>query len=107
MLATTSDFNGSKTDTDFSPRVSLSWYPNPQQHIYASYSQGFKGGSFDPRAQTTGAPDLDGDGTVSPEEIFAFMSFDPETVSSYELGIKSSWLDNRCQRVRHYNRNMP
>ena len=95
VLATTSDFNGSKTDTDFSPRVSLSWYPNPQQHIYVSYSEGFKGGSFDPRAQSTGAPDLDGDGTVSPEEIFAFMSFDPETVTSYELGIKSSWLDNR------------
>ncbi len=95
MLATTSDFNGSKTDTDFSPRVSLSWYPNPQQHLYVSYSEGFKGGSFDPRAQTSGAPDLDGDGTVSPEEIFAFMSFDPETVTSYELGIKSSWLDNR------------
>jgi iron complex outermembrane receptor protein len=95
VIATTSDFNGSKTDTDFSPRVSLSWYPNEQQHLYFSYSEGFKGGSFDPRAQSTGAPDLDGDGTVSDEEIFAFMSFDPESVTSYELGVKSSWLDNR------------
>ena len=95
VIATTSDFNGSKTDTDFSPRVSLSWYPNEQQHLYVSYSEGFKGGSFDPRAQTSGAPDLDGDGAVSPDEIFAFMSFEPETVKSYELGVKSSWLDNR------------
>jgi iron complex outermembrane recepter protein len=95
VIATTSDFEGSKTDIDFSPRVSLSWYPNERQHFYVSYSEGFKGGSFDPRAQSTGAPDLDGDGTVSPEEVFAFMSFDPETVTSYELGIKSTWLDNR------------
>jgi len=92
-IATTSDFNGSEEFTDFSPRVSLSWYANEDQHLYFSYSEGFKGGSFDPRAQTTGAPDLDGDGNVSDAEIFEFMLFRPETVTSYELGWKSNWLD--------------
>ncbi len=95
VLATTSDFNGSAKDTDFSPRVSLSWQPTNEQHLYFSYSEGFKGGSFDPRAQTTGAPDLDGDGTVSAQEIFDFMRFEPETVKSYEIGWKTSLLDNR------------
>jgi iron complex outermembrane receptor protein len=73
----------------------LSWQPTDEQHLYFSYSEGFKGGSFDPRALTTAAPDLDGDGTVSAEDIFNFMRFEPETVKSYEIGWKSSMLDNR------------
>ena len=94
-FATTSDFKGKAEDTEFSPRASISWQPNDEQHLYFSYSEGFKGGSFDPRAQTSGAPDLDNNGTVTPEEIFAFMRFEPETVKSYEIGLKSSLLDNR------------
>lgn len=95
VIATTSDFVGEKEFTDFSPRVSLSWYPDERQHLYFSYSEGFKGGSFDPRAQTSGAPDLDGDGVVSSEDILEFMLFDPETMTSYEFGWKASWLDGR------------
>ena len=95
VLATTSDFNGSEKWTEFSPRVSVSWQPTDQQHLYFSYSEGFKGGSFDPRAQTSTAPDLDNNGTVTADEIFAFMMFEPETVKSYEIGLKSVTLDNR------------
>ena len=95
VIATTSDFNGSKKWTEFSPRVSLSWRPTDQQHLYFSYSEGFKGGSFDPRAQTSTAPDLDNDGTVTAAEIFDFMMYEPETVKSYEFGLKSSVLDGR------------
>jgi len=64
-------------------------------NIYGAYSQGFKGGSFDPRGQTTAAPDFDGDGTVSEDEIFDFMQFDPEQVDSFEVGYKASQLDGR------------
>jgi iron complex outermembrane receptor protein len=95
VIATTSDFNGSEKWTEFSPRVSLAWAPSDQHNMYVSYSEGFKGGSFDPRAQTTGAPDLDNDGTVSADEVFAFMMFDPETVKSYEVGVKSTLLGGR------------
>ena len=95
VFATTSNFKGKAEDTEFSPRASISWQPNDEHHMYLSYSEGFKGGSFDPRAQTSGAPDLDNDGTVTPDEIFAFMRFEPETVKSYEVGLKSSLLDNR------------
>ena len=95
VFATTSDFNGSAEDTEFSPRASISWQPSDEQHLYFSYSEGFKGGSFDPRGQTSTAPDLDNDGTVTPAEIFAFMRFEPETVKSYEVGLKSRFLDNR------------
>lgn len=95
VFATTSDFLGSKKDSEFTPKASISWRPNEQHNLYFSYSEGFKGGSFDPRAQTSAAPDLDGDGTVSDAEIFAFMRFDPETVTTYEFGWKMSSMDNR------------
>ncbi len=96
-IATTSNFDGKATFDDFSPRVSLSYKPTPDQTLYATYSQGFKGGSFDPRGQTSAAPDLNQDGIRSPEEIFAFMQFDPEEVDSYEIGWKASTFDNRVQ----------
>lgn len=94
-IATTSDFNGSEEFTEFTPKVSLSWRPVEEQHVYVTYSEGFKGGSFDPRGLTTAAPDLDGDGDIDDADIFEFMIFHPETVSTWEIGLKSSWLDNR------------
>ncbi len=94
-LATTSDFQGREEFTEFTPRFSVSYAPNENQNVYLTWSEGFKGGSFDPRGQTSVAPDLDGDGDVDEEDIFEFMRFQPETVTSYELGLKSSWLDGR------------
>ena len=87
-IATTSDFNGTNSWDDFSPTASLAWQPNDENNFYLTYSRGFKGGGFDPRAQTTGTPDFDQSGTVEADEIFRFMSFDPETVDSIEIGWK-------------------
>jgi iron complex outermembrane receptor protein len=91
----TSDFHGKRTDTAFTPRVSVSYKPNEDHHIYLSWSQGFKGGGFDPRGSTTAAPDLNGDHTVDANEIYDYMAFDPEKVTSYELGWKGSLFDKR------------
>lgn len=87
-IATTSDFLGTNSWSDFSPMASLAYQPDARNNFYFTYSQGFKGGGFDPRAQTTGAPDLDQDGTVTDEEIYEFMAFDPEEVDSFEIGWK-------------------
>ncbi|MEL6284760.1 MAG: TonB-dependent receptor [Pseudomonadota bacterium] len=95
LIATTSDFNGTADFDDFSPRASLAYALTDSSNAYFTYSQGFKGGSFDPRGQTTAAPDFDGDGTVSEDEIFDFMQFDPEQVDSFEVGYKASQLDGR------------
>ena len=94
-IAVTSDFEGSETFEDFNPRASISWRPNSNHNVYFTYSQGFKGGGFDPRGQTTAAPDLDGDGDIDFDDQFEFLRFAPETVDSYELGWKASLLDNR------------
>lgn len=93
-VATTSNFNGSATFKDFNPRASISWQPNADNNVYFTYSQGFKGGGFDPRGQTTACRNARG-GACTPDEVFDFMAFDPETVDSFELGWKASLLDNR------------
>jgi len=93
-IAVTSDFEGSETFKDFNPRASISWQPNADHNVYFTYSQGFKGGGFDPRGLTTACRNSAG-GACTPDEVFEFMSFDPETVDSFELGWKASLLDNR------------
>lgn len=95
VLATTSDFSGNKTFKEFTPRASVSFKPNDDNLIYASYSKGFKGGGFDPRGQSSQAADTNGDGFRSEQEIFDFFLFDPEKVDSYEVGYKGSLFDNR------------
>jgi len=95
--ALTSNFNGEKTFKQFTPRASLSFEPDENNTLYASYSKGFKGGGFDPRGLSTVAPDIDGDGTRSPDEIFDYFLFEPEKVTSYELGYKASLFDRRVR----------
>lgn len=90
LIATTSDFEGEASFDDFSPRVSVAYDLTDETNVYFTYSQGFKGGSFDPRGQTTAAPDFDGNGTVTAEEVYDFMQFDPEEVDSFEVGYKAS-----------------
>ena len=58
-----------------------------------SFSQGFKGGGFDPRGAGVNAPDLNGDGSKSDAEIAEFLSFRPEKVNSYEIGYKAALFD--------------
>jgi iron complex outermembrane receptor protein len=68
-----------QSDQDWSkltPRVVLEWQVQEEIMLYASYSEGYKAGGFN-----------------SAGEIFA-PAFDPEEVTNYELGMKSTWLDN-------------
>ena len=95
LAGVTSDFEGSDEWSEFTPRISASWAFTDDQNVYVTYSQGFKGGGFDPRGQTTAAEDIDGDGTVSDEEIFEFMNFRPEFVDSYEIGWKALGVGGR------------
>lgn len=64
------DFNA------LTPKFSVSYEASDDALIYGSVSRGFKSGGFDGRATTD----------------FAFQSFEPEYVWSYEAGLKTSWL---------------
>ena len=87
------NFRGKKAFTKFTPRASISFKPNPDTNIYVSFSQGFKGGGFDPRGAGVNAPDLNGDGIKSDAEVAEFLSFRPEKVNSYEVGYKAQLFD--------------
>lgn len=84
------NFSGKAVFKKFTPRASLSFKPTPDHNIYASYSQGFKGGGFDPRGIGVNAPDLNGDGIREDSEVADYLSFKPETVNSYEIGYKGN-----------------
>lgn len=75
-----------REDEEFTPRIAISYKPTEDLNLYASFSQGFKAGGFDPRARA----DLDTFG-LSEE------GFGPEKVDSYEVGLKGIFFDNRLQ----------
>ena len=91
------DFRGSATFEQFTPRASISFKPARGHLLYASYARGFKGGGFDPRGVGTAAPDLNRNGITGAggdqDDIYNFLSFDPEKVSSYEIGYKGELFD--------------
>ncbi len=60
----------------FTPRVGAEYQYSEDMMFFASYSQGFKSGTFNPRAS-------------GPEP-----AVDPEVVDSFEVGVKSEWNDN-------------
>ena len=62
-------------DTDFSPKVSLSWEPFEEATFYATYAQGYRAGSFNSSA-------------TYPDKVL----FDAESSDTYELGVKTEFL---------------
>lgn len=66
-------------DSDVLPTATLNYDFNENVSLYAKYSEGFKAGGFDV-SELTG--------------IEGRLSYGPETVRAYEVGMKSMWLDN-------------
>ncbi|WP_159977501.1 MULTISPECIES: TonB-dependent receptor [unclassified Novosphingobium] len=87
--APSTDFSGKATFKKFTPRASISFKPTPDHNIYASFSQGFKGGGFDPRGVGVNAPAAT-PGMPTDAEVTDYLSFKPETVDSYEIGYKAN-----------------
>ena len=82
-IAVGSDFEATRTYTNFSPRVNVSYKVTDDSNLYLSYSEGFKAGSFDPRGANFATPEV-------------AKGFGPEYLDSYEAGLKSTWLDGRA-----------
>ena len=94
-LAANTDLNKGqldRTDTKVTPKLAVTWKFQPGQNAYASYSEGFKGGMFDPRMDisATGGPST----AASQAKI---KGVNPEQVASYEVGLKSSFDKYRIQ----------
>ncbi|MFC5343393.1 TonB-dependent receptor domain-containing protein (plasmid) [Brevundimonas staleyi] len=67
---------------EVTPRAVLTWRPMQDVSLYGSVTRGYTAGGFNTDAATLSA-------LTTP--------FDPETVTNYELGVKSQWLDNRLR----------
>jgi iron complex outermembrane recepter protein len=67
------------TFSKFTPMFDAAYHLTPESLVYATYSQGFKSGGFTQR--------------VFPP-LPATPSFGPEKATSYEVGLKTSALDN-------------
>ena len=92
-LVTNTDLNKSdlnRTDTKFTPKIGFGWKFAPEHNLYASYSEGFKGGFFDPRMDLGGAPN-------SALSLVKRKGVEPEEVKSYEMGLKSTFNSGRFQ----------
>ena len=75
--------------SDTTNKVSVSYNPTDDIMLYATYSEGFKSGAFPSQANLPGV---------------AATSVDPEEVTNYEGGVKSSWWNNRVQfNVSYYD----
>ena len=76
------DYTESREFEKFTPRASVSYKLNDDLTAYASWGQGFKSGGFDMR----------GDAVLYPDTVLGYA---PETVETFEIGLKGSLLDRR------------
>ena len=74
------DSFGKLTEENVTPEVKVSWKPNSNVNVYASFTQGFKGGGFNSNSITPDKTD---------------QTFRPEHSNDYELGAKVRLLDRK------------
>jgi iron complex outermembrane receptor protein len=74
---------GEKSWNAFSPKAGVEWQANPDTLAYVTYTKGFRSGNFNGRAGN----------------LIQLGPVDPETVASFEGGLKLKLLNNRI----HFN----
>ena len=87
LLGVRTDISDDEADdswTETSPTVKADWQLSEDIMVYVSYAEGFKSGGFDMRGNASLNPNV-ADG------------YDPETVETWEAGIKSELFDNRLR----------
>ncbi|WP_160152124.1 TonB-dependent receptor [Microbulbifer sp. ALW1] len=84
FLGALTDYENSDSWGQFTPHLGVDYQVNDDTMLYAKYSAGFKSGGFDMR----------GDASKLPSTV---DGFDPETVDTYEFGVKSDLLNNRLR----------
>ena len=82
IAAPRTDYTATKEFEKFTPRVSVSYKLTPDLTTYVSWGEGFKSGGFDMR----------GDAVLYPDTVKGYR---PETVETWEIGLKGSLFDNR------------
>jgi iron complex outermembrane receptor protein len=70
----------SNSFSEFTPRITLSFFPSDNVTIFASRTEGFTAGGFNTEVNNQSSTEL---------------GFDPETITAYELGAKTAWNNRR------------
>jgi iron complex outermembrane receptor protein len=93
--------NQKHDDNQVTGTAKLAWKPSDQVFTYVSYARGFKAGGFNldrvrtdfgtPEGLPVGTVGLP-NGALAPDTDTAFA---PETVDSYEAGVKTTWLNGK------------
>jgi iron complex outermembrane receptor protein len=81
-----------RNDDKWTPKLGVGWKFTPGENLYLTYSEGFKGGMFDPRMSIAAAG-----GINSPTGQQVIKGVEPEEVKSTELGLKSAFHGGRIQ----------
>ena len=63
---------------EFTTRVAINWHASKNINLFASRTEGFTAGGFNTETNSATAINL---------------GFDPETITAYEIGAKTHWLD--------------
>jgi len=85
LIAGSNSGDFSRDENDFSPNYVLTWQPSDEHMLYASYSEGFKGGGYQLWPV--------GGGALTDSQI----EFDGEDAESFEVGGKHTLQDNTLQ----------
>ncbi|HEY8734971.1 MAG TPA: TonB-dependent receptor, partial [Puia sp.] len=80
-FTTQPDTSGKTSYHALTPMLSFSFHPNENAHIYASYRQGYRTGGLTQLSSDPSQPPL--------------YPYQPEYSNNYELGLKSSYFENR------------
>ncbi len=79
-----------ETWSQFSPKVGAKWKVNEDTMVYYSYSEGFKSGGVNMRADVARSQLVANEGINS-------QIFSPEEAKTHEIGLKSEVLDGRVR----------
>ncbi len=78
---------------DWSPEATLSYRPNGDLTVFASYKQGFLSGSFNSSSVNLAAPNVD-------------LSYKPQRIDGFEVGVKSRIGGNLLLNAAAYTYNI-
>jgi len=87
VISVSTDISDDEANADWdelSPSVKLDWQATEDVMLYVSYAEGFKSGGFDMRGNASLNPGVS-------------QGYDPETVKTYEIGVKSQFFNDRIR----------
>jgi iron complex outermembrane receptor protein len=80
IQAVLGEYSDSREDTETASRLQLNWFPTKDILTYVSWNRGVKGGGYNAPIFPLSAPNDYDDAT---------LSYDPEQLDAYEIGIKN------------------